>query len=191
MNPMVRARSRHHWRHSERGVAAVEMALMFPILLVLFLGGLDITRSMLYHQKVMRITTTISDLVTQSQSVTRVQMNDIALAASQLMQPFAFGNQGLVIVSSVYKDPNQAFPTIRWQYIGGGTLSRPSKIGNVGGTPTLPHGLTLNDKDNVIITETYYRFTPAFNSGLTPAGDIYKTAIYKPRLGSLLSLPNS
>lgn len=189
MNPMVR-RAQH--RHGgQRGVAAVELALVFPILLVLFLGGMDMTRYLLYHQKVERITFSIADIVSQSSSITKVQMNDIVLAAGQIMQPFNFGAYGVVIVSSVYKDPAQAYPSIRWQYTGGGTLARTSKIGIVNGTPSLPNGLTLNDKDNVIITETYYVFSPTFNSGVVPAGDLYKVSVYKPRLGALLSLPNS
>lgn len=182
---------RHYSHQAERGVAAVELALVFPILLILLLGGLDMTRYMLYHQKTERITFTVADLVTQSQSVTKVQMDDIVLAAGQIMQPFTFGANGVVIVSSIYKDPAQIYPTIRWQYTGGGSLARTSKIGILNGTPKLPAGLTLNDKDNVIIAETYLRFSPAFNSGYTPVSDIYKIAVYKPRLGALLSLPNS
>ena len=178
-------------RRGERGIAAVELALVFPILLILMLGGLDMTRYMLYHQKVERIAFSISDLVTQSPSVTRVQMNEIVLAAGQIMQPFTFGDEGVVIVTSVYKDPNQSFPTVRWQYTGGGGLGRASRIGIVNGTPKLPAGLVLNDKDNVIVTETYFRFSPTFNSGFALTQDIYKVAYYKPRLGALLSLPNS
>ncbi|MGB4100860.1 MAG: TadE/TadG family type IV pilus assembly protein [Alphaproteobacteria bacterium] len=188
---MINRRFRHSsWsRQSERGVAAVEFSLMLPILLVLLLGGMDLTRYMLYQQKVDRISFSVTDLVAQSQSVSVAKMNDIALAAAQIMQPFPFGTQGVIIVSSIYKDPTQSFPVIRWQYIGGGTLGRGSKIGNVNGTPTLPNGLTLNDKDNVIITEAYYVFDPVFHSGYIPVSDIYKIAIYKPRLGALLSLP--
>jgi hypothetical protein len=193
MNPMTNKNFnlRGARRRNQRGVAALEFALMLPILMVMLLGAMDVTRYMLYQQKVDRIAFTVTDLVTQSQSVTTAKMNDIALAAAQIMQPFAFGASGVIIVSSIYKDPNQAYPVIRWQYTGGGTLARGSKIGNVNGTPTLPNGLTLNDKDNVIITESYYRFTPLFNSGYTPETDIYKVAIYKPRLGTLLSLPAS
>lgn len=193
MNPMTNRyfNLRGAWRRQERGVAALEFALMLPILMVMLLGAMDVTRYMLYQQKVDRIAFTVTDLVTQSQSVTTAKMNDIALAAAQIMQPFPFGAEGVIIVSSIYKDPTQAFPVIRWQYSGGGTLARGSKIGNVSGTPTLPNGLTLNDKDNVIITEAYYRFTPLFNSGYTPPTDVYKVAIYKPRLGTLLSLPAS
>lgn len=177
--------------YGQRGVAATELALVFPILLILLLGGMDMTRYLLYQQKIDRITFSISDMVAQSASVTKVQLNDIVLAAGQIMQPFTFGSNGVVIVSSVYKDPNQAYPTIRWQYVGGGGLARSSKVGIVNGTPKLPGGLTLNDKDNVIITETYFVFDPTFNSGFISKGDIYKEAVYKPRLGALLSLPNS
>jgi hypothetical protein len=194
MNPMAKiSMMRRHGcgRRGEQGVAAVELALVFPILLVLLLGGLDITRYMLYHQKVDRITFSVADMVAQSQSVTKLQMDDIVLAAGQIMQPFAFGSNGVVIVSSVYKDPAQTYPTIRWQYVGGGSLARVSKVGIVNGTPALPAGLTLNDKDNVIIAETYYLFDPTFNSGVVTKSDIYKEAVYKPRLGSLLTLPNS
>lgn len=190
MNPMVRhLRCQRH--DSQRGVAAVELALVFPMLLILLLGGLDLTRYMLFHQKTERVAFSVADMVAQSSAVTKVQMDDIVLAAGQIMRPFSFTAEGVVIVSSVYKDPAQSFPTIRWQYSGGGTLARSSKIGILNGTPTLPNGLTLNDKDNVIIAETYYLFSPTFNSGYTPQSDIYKIAIYKPRLGALLSLPNS
>lgn len=189
MNPMVSLRQRR--QQGQRGIAAVELALVFPILLILLLGGLDMTRYMLYHQKVERITFSIADIVSQSSSITKVQMDDIVTAAGQIMQPFAFGSNGVVIVTSVYKDPAQTYPTIRWQYSGGGSLARSSKIGIVNGTPALPNGLTLNDKDNVIITETYFVFAPTFNSGLVTGGDLYKLAVYKPRLGALLSLPNS
>lgn len=183
---------RNQLRHrGQRGIAAVELALVFPILLILLLGGMDMTRYMLYHQKVERITFSVADIVAQSSSITKVQMDDIVLAAGQIMQPFNFGADGIVIVTSVYKDPAQTYPTIRWQYVGGGGLARASKVGIVNGTPALPNGLTLNDKDNVIITETYYVFAPTFNSGVVAAGDIYKEAVYKPRLGALLSLPNS
>jgi hypothetical protein len=105
------------------------------------------------------------------------------------MQPFPFGSNGLVIVSSIYKPPGQT-AVIEWQYAGGGTLTKTSQIGVTGGAPLLPNGLTLNDNDNVIISEAYYNFTPLFlNADSFLAGTVYRVAIYKPRLSPLINPP--
>lgn len=116
-------------------------------------------------------------------------MKDIVKAAAQLMEPFPFANTGIVIITSVYKPTGQP-PIIEWQYAGGGQLTKASQIGVTGGAPTLPNGLTLNDNDNVIISEVYYNFTPMFvSTGLFPATPVYRLAIYKPRLSQLIKTP--
>jgi len=174
---------------SERGLAAVEFALTLPIWTTMVLGCTDGAYCMLVNQRVDRIAYTVTDIVTQYQTMTKAELGNITLAAGQLMQPFTFGNNGVVIVTSVYKPAGQN-PTICWQYTGGGGLARASKIGTVGGTPNLPNGLTLNDNDNVIISEAYYVYTPMFiNGGLFKGGDVYRVAVYKPRLSQLTTPP--
>ena len=69
-------------------------------------------------------------------------------------------------------------------------LVKASAIGTTGGVPSLPNGLTLNDNDNVIISEVYYNFTPMFlNFGLLHANTVYRVAMYKPRLSQLIVPP--
>ena len=80
-------------------------------------------------------------------------------------------------------------PVVNWQYVGGGSLSRASLIGVVNGNATLPAGLTLNVKDNVIVAEVFYRPTPIFLTESWAATEIYKSAIFKPRLGALTTPP--
>ena len=66
-----------------------------------------------------------------------------------------------------------------------------SRIGNIGGNAVLPNGLTLNDNDNVIISEVYYNFTPMFiSTGLFPATLVYRVGVYKPRLSQLITVPS-
>jgi hypothetical protein len=174
---------------SRRGIAALEFALTLPIWILMLVGVSDGTYCLLVNEKVDRIAYSVTDIVTQYQVITIANLNDILQASSQQMQPFPFGNRGLVIVSSVYKPTGQT-PTICWQYSGGGTLAHASQIGTTGGTPTLPNGLTLNDNDNVIISEVYYNFNPLFlNAGLISANTIYRVAIYKPRLSPLIKTP--
>ncbi|MDX2028827.1 MAG: TadE/TadG family type IV pilus assembly protein [Alphaproteobacteria bacterium] len=192
MNLIAKVR---RWRSSrlpkplQKGVAAVEFALTLPIWITLLLGAMDGSYCLVINERADRIAYSVTDIVAQYQTITIANLNDITLAAGQLMQPFNFGANGVVIVTSVYKPPGQN-PTIRWQYTGGGTLTRNSQIGNTGGAPVLPNGLVLNDNDNVILSEVFYEFDPLFLSAeLFSDGTIYRTAVYKPRLSPLITPP--
>ncbi|MDD3181692.1 MAG: pilus assembly protein [Alphaproteobacteria bacterium] len=173
----------------QKGTVAIEFALSLPIWIALLIGSTDSSYMMIVSQRVDRIAYSITDIITQSETISHTDLDNIMLAAGQLMQPFSFAEDGVVIVSSVYK-PSGAATIISWQYVGGGSLARGSKIGVSGGTPTLPGDLVLNDNENIIITEVYYLFKPMFiNAGILSEGDIYRVAIYKPRLSPLITPP--
>jgi hypothetical protein len=165
----------------------VEFALTLPIWIILLLGSADGTYALLVNEKVDRIAYTITDIVTQYQTINLANLADIVQAGGQLMKPFDFTLNGVVIITSAYK-PTGKTPKVCWQYVGGGSLSRGSAVGSVGGAPVLPNGLILNDNDNVIITEVYYKFSPLFVSSFTK-GDVYRAAVYKPRLSPLINPP--
>lgn len=182
-----RVRTRRTW--AQKGIAAAEFALTLPIWITLMLGAADGTYCLLVNEKADRIAYSVTDIVTQYQTISIANLNDIIQASSQLMQPFPFSTQGVVIVTSVYKPAGQA-AYICWQYSGGGNLTQTSQIGKTGGAPALPNGLVLNDNDNVIISEVYYNFTPMFvSAGLFKSNQIYRVAIYKPRLSPLINTP--
>jgi hypothetical protein len=144
---------------------------------------------MIVNQRIDRIAYSVTDIVTQSEMLTQNDLNSILLATSELMQPFTFSEKGVVIISSIYKPAGQPMK-ISWQYQGGGTLSRTSAIGSAGGLPNMPNGLTLSDNENVIISEVYYHFEPMFiNAGILSEEDVYRVAIYKPRLSPLITPP--
>lgn len=189
MANIARLRAIRSTSRRRRGVAAVEFALTLPVWITLFLGMADGGYCLLVNEKCDRIAYSVTDIVTQYSSITKANLNDIILAAGQLMQPFPFSANGVVVVTSVYQ-PAGGTPTIMWQYTGGGTASYGSQIGTaVGGNASLPNGLTLNDNDNVIISEVFYTFTPMFvSSGIIP-NRIYRTAVYKPRLSPLITPP--
>jgi len=171
------------------GTVAMEFALTLPIWILLLVGTADAALMMIMTQRVDRIAYSVTDIVTQSEVVTTADLNNILLAASQLMEPFPFGEDGVVIVSSVYK-PAGLPQKINWQHIGGGSLPRDSKLGITGSTPVLPGGLTLSDNENVIVSEVFYYFRPMFiNAGILSEGDVYRAAVYKPRLSPLVTPP--
>lgn len=171
------------------GVAATEFAIALPFLLVLMLGGLELSRYVILHQKLEKVAYTVSDVVSQSDTLTMAQINQALTAAATIMDPYEFSPRGVVFISSVYQSGTDA-PTVRWQRNGGGVLAVTSQIGESGGVATLPNGLTLNDKDNVIISEVFFRYEPFFTGGLfDDFVELYKVTIFKPRLGALTTPP--
>lgn len=191
---LIRNRLSHFWHRfkfaaNQKGAVAVEFAMTLPIWILLLLGSSDAAYMMILTQRVDRVAYSVTDIVTQSDMVTTADLNNILLAASQLMQPFTFGADGVVIISSIHKPAGQPMK-ITWQHIGGGSLARGSKIGVAGGVPTLPNGFTISDNENIIISEVYYYFRPMFmNAGILSEGDVYRIAIYKPRLSPLITPP--
>ncbi|MDD3029318.1 MAG: pilus assembly protein [Alphaproteobacteria bacterium] len=196
-------------RHAQRGVAAVEFALTLSLWMILLLGILDGSYYLLINERVDRIAYTVTDIVTQYQTITKADLADIMEASGHLMKPLTFnpsdlgaqdpltGNYteatGYIIVTSVYQDPSLG-PIVKWQYAyppqGDGVTAPNSKIGTAvqDSSASLPEGLTLNNNDNLIVAEVFFSFSPLFVDNFL-AQVIYRAAYYKPRLSPLITPP--
>ena len=166
------------------GNVAVEFALAVPVLLFLMMGSAEMARYVLLHQKLDRVATTVSDLVSRAETISESQVVDIFTAVDQVAEPFDFADLGLVIVSSV-TNPDGTGPVIAWQRSGGGAYSATSALGVQGATPVLPTGFVVREGETAIISEVYYDFTPFLSELIVAPQVIYRTARNRPRLGSL------
>ncbi len=176
-------------RQDRSGNAAVELALCIPFLAALLLGGIEVTRYIMVAQKLEKVAVTLSDVATQSETIATSELDQIILAAAQVMQPYSFNSNAYVIISSVTRASGSNVATINWQYRGGGTWTQNSLIGTTGNTATLPVGFTLDPQENVVISEVFYNFQPIFGTNIFPANfTVYKTGFFRPRLGSLTTL---
>jgi hypothetical protein len=160
-----------------------------PFFLFLMIGGYEFSRYVLVNQRAERSSYSVADIVAQQTFTTTSQLNQIILAASEIMQPYEMGPNSRVIISSVYKSGNNA-PKVQWQHAGGGSMTAASKVGSVSQNAALPGNLALADKDNVIVAEFYYKVEPLIDGFGIPTQNIYKIAVYKPRLGQLTSPPS-
>jgi Flp pilus assembly protein TadG len=191
MHPSIMSspRSRRIWG-DQRGIAFTEFALVLPFLLLLMMGGYELSRLIIVNQRLEKVAYTVTDVVAQQTSVTNAQLGNIMTAAAEIMQPYPFSANGDIILSSVYQNGTGTSPTVKWQYKGGGTLASVSKIGQLAGIAALPSGLTLNNTDNVIIAEVFYNYTPLLIAGPILSTSLYKVVVFKPRLGALTTPPN-
>lgn len=76
------------FRRESRGVAAVEFAFIAPILILLFVGTIELSSGVSVNRKLSRLSSTLSDLVTQSQSLTSNDITNIMKASSKVMYPY-------------------------------------------------------------------------------------------------------
>lgn len=87
------------WRHlrnslrrlpwAEEGVAAVEFALILPIMLLIYIGSVEGSALISMDRRVQSVTGTLGDLVARADSsITRATLDDYFRAAGAIMTPF-------------------------------------------------------------------------------------------------------
>jgi Flp pilus assembly protein TadG len=138
-----------------RGNALVEVALTFPMLLVLLIGGVETARYILLVQKMDKAVVTVADLVSQEKEVTNGQLADLFTSVNFVLSPHAIGSNGAVLVSSVKRDIGQTGSRVVWQRQGVGTMAVSSTLDGENQSATLPAGMTLREDESVIVAEVF------------------------------------
>ena len=72
----------------KKGIAAVEFALIVPILLLLFIGTLEISLAVAVDRKVSRISSSVADLVAQDSDYTLDSLDKLTDIATRIMVPY-------------------------------------------------------------------------------------------------------
>ena len=166
----------------ERGVSAVEFALLLPLMLSLYLGSVELSQGIGADRKVTLTARTICDLVSQVSSINNTDMTNALNASSAVMAPFPVGNLK-VTVSSVSIDANGK-ATIAWSDSLNGTAR------SKGSSVTLPTALAVANT-SLIWSEVQYAYTPVI--GYVVSGTLnLKDQIYmRPRLSDTVTRTTS
>jgi Flp pilus assembly pilin Flp len=184
-------------RRNDRGVAAIEFALMLPLLITLMIGGLEVTFKIWATQKAEKLAVTLADVIAQSQEVTTPDLVALVGAVNKIMEPFPFGKDGAVVISSVYLPPPEddeelGDPVVNWQrkFEEDGGLEVESKIGDQGEDANMPEDFEMYEKENCIVAEIFYKYKPIMPGMLFDESVTYRRAFFKPRLGALTDAPS-
>lgn len=173
-----------------RGALIAEFAAALPVLVLLLLAGVEVSRFALLQQKLDRLATSMGDLVAQAESLTGPELDQLFLASEHITWPFDVETQGVVIISSIGM-PSGGAPgstIINWQRKGGGSLAATSELGAPSQAATLPTGLQVGQNQTIIAAEVFFDFKPLFVSAIVPGARLYHRAFFRPRLGSLTAL---
>lgn len=170
-------------RACERGVSAVEFALILPILVMFSAGTIEYSRLILLTQKLQSAAFILADLSARDEALGTEQLGHIFLAIDQVIRPFEFAGNGRAYVTSIGADEDDAL-TLNWQCPGAGTLDIESALVSEDEVAELPGDIVLVHGETLIAAEVFFDFRPLFNVGLG-SRVIHRVAYYKPRIGDL------
>ena len=70
------------------GVAAVEFAFIAPIMILLFVGTIELSAGISTDRKLSRVSSAVGDLITQSQTLTASDIKNIMDVSAKIMYPY-------------------------------------------------------------------------------------------------------
>lgn len=180
--PLSRPRGLLSLLRDRSAVAAVEFALLLPLMLTLFIGGNEISTALAIYRKVGHTSSTLGDLVAQVSTLTASDMTDILAASAAVMTPYSTSKAKMVI--SAVKYSTSSGYKVCW------SAAQNDSVWTSGSAPpiTLPTGL-VSDGEEVIVTRVQYSYTSPFSVIMTDiwgAGAITLSDLsyFRPRISS-------
>lgn len=141
-------------KSDERGLSAVEFALLAPIMVFFYFGLVEFCQGYMAQKRMGHVASQVADLVAQSDSVTAAQVDDIFMVGGLIMRPFT--STGLTQrVSSVTRD-SSGTAKVDWSRGSGmNPLARNTIVGDI------PIGLIGNGESLIMAEAAYDYRSPA------------------------------
>jgi Flp pilus assembly protein TadG len=166
------------------GVGAIEFAILFPVLVMLYIGAFEITIGLSISKRVSRAAGTVADMVTQQESVTKSILSQMPRVAEGVFAPYGTANLDMKI-TAIQIDAD-AKPTVLWSWAGdttGDTLPAPYAKGSA--VSDVPESIRTADsfliRAEVGIPYTMFLFAPDFLPESTRTITISRSYFYRQR----------
>jgi Flp pilus assembly protein TadG len=169
----------------DRGNAAVEFAIIVPLMLVMFFGTVELTSAVAVNRKVSMVTQQLADLASRYTSVTDVDITNFFTISDAMLTPYSKTPLNATI-TEIYIDPSTGVARAQWSK--GDAPRLP-----VGSTVPVPANLIARDSvtnaiipnQYLIFTETNYLYKPAVGYVMGAAGVTLSDKTYmRPRMAS-------
>jgi Flp pilus assembly protein TadG len=161
-----------------RGLAAVEFALLLPIMMTLFLGSVEITTAVAVQRKVTLTARALADLSSQFTTIADSDMTNILNASSDIIAPYASNNLASVVSELSINAQGQA--TVVWSDTLNGTAR------TVGSTVTIPTNLAVANT-YLILGEAQYSYNPSYGYVVTGTMTLSDQIYMRPRQSSSIA----
>ncbi len=162
----------------KRGVSAVEFAMLLPLMLTLYLGGVEVSQGISIDRKVTLTARTVADLVAQVSTIDNAGVNAALGASAAIFAPYPDAN-AKITVSVVTIDSN-GNAKIAWSATKNGTTRA------VGSSVTLPDALKV-PSTSLVWGEAAYNYTPAIGYVVTGTMALSDQIFMRPRLSETVT----
>jgi Flp pilus assembly protein TadG len=161
----------------KRGVSAVEFALVFPLMVGLYLGLAEVAQGVGIDRKVSLTARALSDLCSQASStISNADMTNILNATTSVMSPYS--TTPLTVVVSAINIDSTGKATVGWSDTRGGTAR------SVGSTITIPSALAI-PSTQLILSEVTYGYKPAIGYTITGTLTLSEKLYMSPRVNNI------
>lgn len=170
------------------GIAAIEFAVIAPVMLLLFFGTLEFSSGIAVDRKVTLVARTMADLTSQSISVSNTDLSNFTITAQAMMTPYA-GAPLNTTITELWIDPSTSNARVQW--------SQGSSPRATSSVVTISSNLIAKDSTGKVIAGQYlifseinYLYVPAVGYVMAKAGITLKdTAYTRPRQTSCVIYP--
>lgn len=164
------------WWKEDSGLAAVEAAMIFPMMLVLLVGVFDGGNAILANQKTVRASQVVADLIARNGTATDASINEAIDAGRLAFAPLPVGSFGVDIVSMRFDE--NADTEIVWR-----------ETQNLSGLPdALSAVAALQEPDEgVVMVTVEYQYDPLFVGFVFDTIDMREVAFSRGRNSPVIS----
>lgn len=175
-----------------RGVAATEFVMIVPLMLVMFFGVVELSSGVAVDRKVTLVARTLSDLTSQSISVTDTDLSNFFAASVGILTPYS-ATPTKSTITELYVDPTTLQAKVQW--------TRASTIDATGNVVfatsthkpkdivTIPPALQVGDT-YLIWSEVSYNYVPTVGYIMAKTGVNMSDLTYtRPRQSKCVNYP--
>jgi Flp pilus assembly protein TadG len=163
-----------------RGLAAIEFAMLVPIMLVMFFGTVELSSGVAVDRKVTLVARTLSDLTSQSDRVDDGVLTNFFTVKNAMLSPYS-PTPVQATITELFVDPITLKARVQWS-VGSAPRSTSSVVG-------IPAALAIANS-YLIMGEVSYLYVPTVGYVMSKSGiNLTSTAYTRPRKTQCVTYP--